>query len=283
MQNDSQHRIDRIVQQQLESLQRAGITHVPRYSEPVVSAVVETEESPQTSPPAGETGSTSDAPSRVMSRTLIDNEETATAGRIPVTKNEHSTLSATEKTSQLNILADSVAACTRCETLAAGRTNTVFGVGDVSARLLFIGEGPGAEEDKQGEPFVGRAGKLLTQIIEACTLKREEVYICNVVKCRPPENRNPTPDEATNCKEFLDGQLAIVDPDYIVCLGAVAAQNLLETTVPIGKLRGKFHDHGRAQVLCTYHPSYLLRNPPAKKEVWADMKFLMRAMGVELD
>ncbi len=175
-----------------------------------------------------------------------------------------------------------VADCRRCTELAETRTQTVFGVGDPNARILFIGEAPGADEDKQGEPFVGRAGQLLTKIIEACGLKREEVYICNVLKCRPPGNRNPTDEEAANCREYLDAQLATVDPEYVVCWGSIAAKNLLATKSPIGKLRGRFHEHGRAKVLCTYHPSYLLRNPAAKKDVWEDMKFLFRDMGVEL-
>ena len=158
----------------------------------------------------------------------------------------------------------------------------MFGVGDPQARLLFIGEAPGADEDKQGEPFVGKAGQLLNKIIEACKLRREEVYICNILKCRPPGNRTPSGEEAAHCREYLDGQIGIVDPDYIVCWGSVAAQNLLGTTSPIGRLRGKFYTHGRARVLCTYHPSYLLRNPAAKKDVWDDMKVLFRDMGVEL-
>ncbi len=179
-------------------------------------------------------------------------------------------------------LAKQVAGCTRCQELADTRTQTVFGVGNPEAKILFLGEAPGADEDRQGEPFVGRAGQLLDRIIKACTLTREEVYICNILRCRPPNNRNPTDEEADNCREYLNGQIAIIDPDYIVCLGSVAARNLLDTTSSIGRLRGKFFQHGRAKVLCTYHPSYLLRYEPTKKDVWEDMKFLMRDMGVEL-
>jgi DNA polymerase len=148
---------------------------------------------------------------------------------------------------------------------------------------MFIGEAPGADEDRQGEPFVGRAGQLLDRIIEASKLKREEIYICNILRCRPPGNRNPTDQEAANCREYLDGQIQIVDPDYIVCWGSVAAKNLLDSNETIGRMRGKFFEYGRAKVACTYHPSYLLRNPAAKKEVWKDMKTIMRDMGVELD
>jgi uracil-DNA glycosylase family 4 len=166
--------------------------------------------------------------------------------------------------------------------LSQTRTQTVFGVGDPEARIMFLGEAPGADEDRQGEPFVGAAGQLLNRILEASKLKRSEVYICNILRCRPPGNRTPAPDEAANCREYLEGQIEIVDPDYLVCLGSVAAKNLLASTESIGKLRGRFFNYGRAKVVCTYHPAYLLRNPAAKKEVWADMKFLMHDLGVEL-
>lgn len=174
-----------------------------------------------------------------------------------------------------------VAACTRCRELADTRRQTVFGVGDPNADVLFVGEAPGADEDRIGEPFVGRAGQLLDRIIAACGWKRQDIYICNILKCRPPGNRNPTTEEAANCREYLDAQIAAVDPRYIVCWGSVAAKNLLGTDSPIGRMRGKFYTHGRAKVLCTYHPSYLLRNPDAKRDVWDDMKFLLRDMGVE--
>ena len=187
-----------------------------------------------------------------------------------------------ESIEALAVIQEEVAACTRCDELAAGRTQTVFGVGNAQARLCFIGEAPGADEDRQGEPFVGRAGQLLTRIIEACTLSRDEVYIMNVLKCRPPGNRNPEPSEVTNCRGFLDRQLEIVRPEYICCLGAVAATTLLETTTSIGKLRGRFVEYQGIPVLCTYHPAYLLRNPSAKKLVWEDMQLLMAKMGVDL-
>jgi uracil-DNA glycosylase len=188
----------------------------------------------------------------------------------------------TASTDTLDIVRAEVAACTACEELACTRKQTVFGVGNPHARLCFLGEAPGADEDAQGEPFVGRAGQLLTKIIEACTLSREEVYILNVLKCRPPGNRNPLPHEVANCRGFLDRQLALIQPEYICCLGTIAAQTLLETDTPIGRLRGKFVDYKGIPVMCTYHPAYLLRNPSAKKDVWEDMKILMRRMGVEL-
>jgi uracil-DNA glycosylase len=167
--------------------------------------------------------------------------------------------------------------CTRCK-LHSGRTNLVFGVGNPEATLMFIGEGPGAEEDQQGEPFVGRAGQLLTQIIKAMGFAREEVYIANVVKCRPPGNRNPEPDEIARCSPFLQAQIASIKPKVIVALGKFAAQTLLATETPISRLRGRFHEMGDTVVMPTFHPSYLLRNPAAKREVWEDMKLVMERL-----
>lgn len=180
----------------------------------------------------------------------------------------------------LAVLREEVAGCTRCAHLAATRTQTVFGVGDPQARLCFFGEAPGADEDRQGEPFVGRAGQLLTRIIEACGMKRSEVYILNVLKCRPPENRNPEPGEVANCREYFERQLAAIGPLFICCLGKVAAQALLQTDEAIGRLRGRWFDYRGARVMCTYHPSYLLRNPDAKKYTWDDMKMLLAEMGL---
>lgn len=182
----------------------------------------------------------------------------------------------------LPVLQQQVAACTRCSELAETRTQTVFGVGDPQARLCFMGEAPGGDEDRLGEPFVGRAGQLLTKIIEACQMQRGDVYILNMLKCRPPGNRNPLPHELANCRGYLERQLELIQPEFICCLGAVAAQNLLGTSVGISKLRGKLYTFRGAKVVCTFHPAYLLRNPAAKKDAWEDMKFLMREMGVEL-
>jgi DNA polymerase len=161
--------------------------------------------------------------------------------------------------------------CTRCK-LHLGRTHLVFGVGNPKADLLFVGEAPGRDEDLQGEPFVGRAGKLLTDIIEAIGLSRKEVYICNVIKCRPPENRNPEPDEIDQCSPFLKAQIESVGPKVIVTLGKFAAQTVLQTETPISKLRGQFQMYHNIPLMPTYHPAFLLRNPAAKKEVWEDMK-----------
>ncbi len=167
--------------------------------------------------------------------------------------------------------------CKRC-VLSEKRTSIVFGAGDPKARLVFVGEGPGYEEDKSGEPFVGAAGKLLTKIIEAIHLTREKVYICNIIKCRPPGNRNPMPDEIKTCFPFLTRQLSVIKPDFICALGTFAAQTLLETKQPISRLRGQFHDYRGIKVMPTYHPAYLLRNANKKRDVWEDMKAIMKEM-----
>jgi uracil-DNA glycosylase family 4 len=170
--------------------------------------------------------------------------------------------------------------CTRCK-LHKKRNHIVFADGNPKADLVFVGEGPGADEDATGIPFVGRAGKLLTQMIEAMGLQRKDVYICNVVKCRPPENRQPEPDEVTTCSPYLVRQLEVINPKVIVCLGATAAQTLLETTTGISKFRGEWLNFRGKKLLATYHPAYLLRNPPAKSEVWKDLQKVMAELGLE--
>ncbi len=172
-----------------------------------------------------------------------------------------------------------VSACMRCN-LSKTRTQTVFGEGDSRARLVFVGEGPGYEEDQQGQPFVGAAGQLLTKIIQAMGLGREDVYICNIIKCRPPGNRNPQPEEIEACLPFLEHQLKVIQPEYICALGAVAAQTLLKTETPISRLRGRLHSFGKISLMPTFHPAYLLRNPDKKRDVWKDIQLLMREMGL---
>jgi DNA polymerase len=173
---------------------------------------------------------------------------------------------------------DDLGVCRRCR-LADGRRNIVFGEGDPGARLVFVGEGPGFEEDRQGRPFVGAAGRLLTRILAAMGLDRRQVYICNVVKCRPPDNRIPEPDEVASCLPFLKRQIAAIAPRFICALGAVAARTLLESDQSISMLRGRFHEWRGVQVMPTYHPAYLLRHEEKKREVWEDVQKLMRAMG----
>ncbi|MFO7972591.1 MAG: uracil-DNA glycosylase [Desulfobacterales bacterium] len=167
--------------------------------------------------------------------------------------------------------------CCRCR-LSKSRKHIVFGAGDPHARLVFVGEGPGYDEDQKGEPFIGAAGRLLTKIIEAIKFTRGQVYICNIIKCRPPGNRNPLPDEIEACLPFLKRQLMVIKPDVICALGTFAAQALLDTTLPISKLKGRFHDYNGIRVLSTYHPAYLLRNPGKKRDVWEDMKILMKVL-----
>jgi uracil-DNA glycosylase len=162
--------------------------------------------------------------------------------------------------------------CTRCKLHKLGRTQVVFGVGNPDADLMFVGEAPGADEDAQGIPFVGRAGQLLTKIIEAIGLRREDVYIANVIKCRPPGNRNPEQDEVDTCEPFLFRQIDVVRPKVIVALGTFATRTLLRTLDPISRLRGRVYDYRRAKLIPTFHPAYLLRNPASKREVWDDMK-----------
>ncbi|HET9597149.1 MAG TPA: uracil-DNA glycosylase [Anaeromyxobacteraceae bacterium] len=168
--------------------------------------------------------------------------------------------------------------CTRCK-LAGGRTKLVFGVGDPSAELMFVGEGPGADEDVQGEPFVGKAGQLLTKMIEAMGFRREEVYIANVVKCRPPGNRDPEPDEIEACEPFLKAQIAAVKPKVIVALGRFAVQTLLRDGTPISRQRGRWRSYEGVKLMPTFHPAYLLRNPPEKKKAWEDLQLVMREFG----
>ena len=181
---------------------------------------------------------------------------------------------------ELEVLSNQVASCVRCDELSSCRTQTVFGVGNPSARLVFLGEGPGAEEDRQGLPFVGAAGQLLDKIILACQWQREDVYIMNCVKCRPPGNRNPDGSELDHCWPYAVRQLEILQPEFICCLGSVAAKTLLQTELSIGRLRQSFHPYRGSRVMVTYHPAYLLRNPDAKKLVWDDMKLLIREMGI---
>ena len=189
--------------------------------------------------------------------------------------------SATYHAHNLEELRAAIGDCRRCK-LWSGRTHLVFGVGNPHAKLMFIGEGPGRDEDLQGEPFVGRAGQLLTDIItKGMGLKREDVYICNVIKCRPPENRNPEPDEVASCEPFLKKQVDLVKPEIIVGLGKFAVQTLLQTKVPITRIRGNWHSYHGIKLMPTLHPAYLLRNPADKKLVWEDIKKVMKEMSGE--
>lgn len=237
-------RARKLCRQRLESLRRAGVRQVPRKRTPPRSA---------------------DPPPALAATTR--------------------SISPPERASPVDLLSElqrEVTACTLCQELVGSRTQTVFGVGDPQPRLCFFGEAPGADEDRQGEPFVGRAGQLLTKMIEACTLKRSDVYILNVLKCRPPGNRTPEKDEVEHCRPFFERQLAILRPEFICCLGAVAAQSLLCTAASVGSLRGRVHEWRTAKVVVTYHPAYLLRSPNQKAAAWDDLKLLMREMGLAI-
>src|SRR5215831_1231024 len=184
-----------------------------------------------------------------------------------------------DKPSALKLIRADIGDCTRCR-LHKGRTNLVFGVGNVNAELMFVGEGPGADEDQQGEPFVGRAGQLLNNMISAMGLRREDVYIANVIKCRPPGNRTPERDECETCSPFLMRQIDVIRPQVIVALGAVAAKNLLGLNESMANLRGRFYDFRGTKLAVTYHPAFLLRDPRQKKEAWKDLQMVMKEMGL---
>jgi uracil-DNA glycosylase family 4 len=187
---------------------------------------------------------------------------------LPILPNE-------QRRQRFDTLAEQVRDCRRCSAIVGYRQQTVFGDGNLHPTVCFMGEAPGADEDRTGLPFVGKAGQLLTKIINAMKLRREDVYILNALKCRPPQNRTPINEEIDYCRHFVESQLDILQPQFIVCLGAVAVRSILRQDGSIGRLRGKFHHYRGARVVVTYHPSYLLRNESAKKLVWEDMKMLM--------
>ncbi|MEQ1903279.1 MAG: uracil-DNA glycosylase [Pirellulaceae bacterium] len=295
-------KLQKTLGERLESLAAAGLTHLPLARSRVefafeevtvndsatnVSAVHESAAQMQTSTlepgPQSLAGSLPEVNARGMPKrsvakpmpTIALNEEVDLRPYGPSCSDE-------ERLALLNSMSQEVAGCTRCNILSACRKQTVFGVGNFRPRLVFFGEAPGADEDRVGEPFVGAAGQLLDKIIGACKMKREDVYIMNTVKCRPPDNRNPTPSEMANCWEYAERQLEILQPEFICCLGRVAAQTLLKTESPIGHLRGKFFKYRDSQVIVTYHPAYLLRTESAKKLTWDDMRMLMAAMGISV-
>lgn len=223
------HRWRRALVQKLESLHRSGIRELPQ-SQVVIDRNVESSRS-ATRPPTAVPPVRSphvDSPAAIESRGQQSDRSPGLPSAV--------------RAEALQLLSNEVGNCVLCSELCETRTQTVFGVGNPNARLVFLGEAPGADEDRVGEPFVGRAGQLLTKIIEACTLSRDDVYIMNVLKCRPPANRNPTPEEAARCRPFFEKQLEIIQPDLICCLGAIAAKTLIDTSDPIGRLRGKFYE-----------------------------------------
>jgi uracil-DNA glycosylase len=261
----------RMAKEHVESLRAAGVEWIA-LGDASSPKAVGASEAPKSPPPEAARGG----------RPHAEASESALVGRPGLFDQPVAApaMSSEEKRKALQELNEKhVVGCPRCPVLVRNRTQTVFGVGNPDAALVFVGEAPGADEDAQGEPFVGAAGRLLNRIIEACAMKREDVYICNILKCRPPGNRTPLPDEIANCFPYLEQQLAIIRPKFLCALGAVAAQALLGTTQSIGKLRGRFHSYQGIPVLCTYHPAYLLRSPEKKREVWEDMKMLLARMG----
>jgi uracil-DNA glycosylase len=292
---DERRRLIRQVRQRLESLRRAGVSGLPRSTvrgsaavepppadpEPIPVAAIEAvparepvippRPSRPAAPPARE-------PAPVVPPPSIGSLFEESEFEMPPVPEE-------ERPGVLAAAAAEVARCVRCPHLAETRTQTVFGCGSPTARLMFIGEAPGADEDRIGQPFVGRAGQLLTDMItKGMGLKREEVYIANILKCRPPENRTPTPEEATNCSSYLEHQIAVIRPEFLCLLGKTAAVGVLGVppTASLGPLRRKWHRHRGIRTLVTYHPSYLLRTPAAKKDAWEDLQLLMKEMGLQI-
>ncbi|MBI3411006.1 MAG: uracil-DNA glycosylase [Planctomycetes bacterium] len=255
--------VQRQLRRHVESLRAAGVEWLPR-GEPL---------------PLGLSLGTSIAPAAESLAAETPAAESSLFEIAPTSS--ASELSLESRRQALAVLTDEVKKCMKCAGLASTRTQTVFGQGQVGVELCFVGEAPGADEDAQGLPFVGAAGQLLNKIIAACGMKREEIYICNIIKCRPPGNRTPLPDEASNCRGFLERQLELIQPKFICALGTCAATNLLNTTKSLGMLRGKFHDYKGIPAMVTYHPAYLLphRSPEKKREVWEDMKMLLARMG----
>ena len=270
-------------QQYLSSLADSGITDLPIGNDSVRANISKSFELTRKQM---DSISEQETAENVAVQDSVDSPEPAkidlVAPKTALPSSVESKFSIGEKTSGLAVLQSEVKGCNLCRELVDNRIQTVFGTGDPDARLCFMGEAPGADEDRQGEPFIGAAGQLLDRIINACKMKREEVYILNTIKCRPPNNRNPTETECDNCRPFLNRQLKLLQPEYICCLGGVAAKHLLSTELSVGRLRGKLHDYEGIPVVVTYHPAYLLRNPDAKKDVWADMKFLMKEMGHDI-
>jgi uracil-DNA glycosylase len=273
---DERRRMIREVRQRLESLGRAGLDRIhipvlpprplPSAPAPVAEAGPPPEEPVRQAPPRPAPV----APVTLPAASLFGDSELAET-RVPPE----------ERPALLATLAAEVSQCRRCPHLAATRTQTVFGTGSPNARLMFIGEAPGAEEDRTGVPFVGRAGLLLTDMItKGMGLDRADVYIANILKSRPPENRDPEPEEITNCLPYLERQIEIIRPEFLCLLGRISAQTLLNTALSMSRLRGKWHRCRGILTIVTYHPAYLLRNPAAKKDAWEDLKMLMQQMGL---
>jgi DNA polymerase len=284
---DERLRLIREYRQRLEDLARAGVDRIPA---PPLSSVPLRRPSPPSGPvaesptarrerAAAPTAPVAAPPPRAVAAPLPQPQMASLFGD---ELSESPAIPPAERAGHLAVLAAEVAVCERCPPLAATRTQTVFGTGSPTARLMFVGEAPGFEEDRTGLPFVGRAGQLLTDMItKGMGLSREEVYIANVLKSRPPDNRSPLPDEIAHCLPYLERQIEIIRPEFLCMLGAVATTALLKTALSMSRLRGRWHRYRGIPTIVTYHPAYLLRNPAAKKESWEDLQMLMKAMGLK--
>ncbi len=288
MEADDERRIlIRVVRQRLEALGRAGIDRIPVPALPPRPARAGSSAAPSASPtprpaPSPPSPRPSVAPTPPPIPPARPTSPTPVVGSLFEEPTLEAAVPASDRAGLLAAMAAEVAACARCPHLAESRTQTVFGEGSPTARLMFIGEAPGADEDRTGRPFVGRAGALLTDMItKGMGLTREEVYIANILKSRPPENRTPLPDEIAHCLPYLERQIAILRPQFLCLLGKTAASTLLETALPLGRLRGKWHRYRGIPAIVTYHPSALLRNPAWKREAWEDLQVLMQAMGLK--
>jgi len=293
-------RLSRQVRQRLEALKRAGLSHLPievdpaaRTRRPAAPGTAGVERGPRertgpASEPSRPGSGTAPEPSRSESRPKSGqtaspppSKPAALGSFFDEAGFESEPLPPEARPAALRSVAEEVAACTRCPALVENRTNTVPGEGSPTARLMFIGEGPGQAEDESGRPFVGRAGQLLTDMItKGMGLKREEVFIANILKCRPPGNRDPEREEVRNCLGFLERQIEIVRPEFLCLLGRPAAQALLDTSMPMSLIRGRWRRYKGIPTIATWHPAYLLRNPASKKEAWEDLQMLMSAMGL---
>ncbi len=293
---DEHSRLIRQVRQRLDGLRRAGVDRLALPKQPKFPKTLPIPQRyPSSSTRSAESIPKPHAPppesELIVSDPLTRPVPAATPIPPPVPKlvaslfdeqgSETPPIPANDRPALLEALGVEVAVCTRCPLLASTRTQTVFGEGNPTARLMFVGEAPGADEDRTGRPFVGRAGSLLTDMItKGMGLAREEVYIANILKSRPPENRTPLPDEVAHCRPYLERQIEIIRPEFLCLLGRTAASTLLDTAVSLGGLRRRWHRYRGIPTIVTYHPSYLLRNPAGKKDAWEDLKMLMRAMGL---
>lgn len=282
------NRLRRTVQQVAESLQMAGISHLA-WPDSLPRPAGLLGDVPAAEPAPGPAG-TAPAPSPPAAPTPVPAPPAASlpdtartlAPPVPFELSAPYGAPVADRAGALEVLRAEVAGCTRCAELASCRKQTVFGTGSPTARLCFVGEAPGADEDRIGEPFVGAAGQLLDRILAASRLARGEVFILNTLKCRPPQNRSPMDDEIANCWGYAQRQLEILQPEFICCLGSVAARALLQTRESLGRMRGRFFSYRSSRVMVTWHPAYLLRTPAAKQQTWDDMKMLLAEMGISL-